>query len=77
MNDRAITALRTRHLCDYIDSQHIGYLADNHEAIEWFLDKDTSCTQSVWRARWNVVHRVAWPPDGGPHTMEYVVMKRK
>ena len=77
MNDRAITALRTHHLCDYIDSQHIGYLADNHEAIEWFLDRDTSCAQSVWRARWNVVHRVAWPPDGGLGRMEYVVMKRK
>jgi hypothetical protein len=76
MNDRAIAAIRNQRLCEYIDGQRIGYLADNEEAIEFFLSRDESCETSRWRTRWQVVHRVIWPPDA-TSTLMFVVIKRR
>jgi hypothetical protein len=76
MNDHAIAAIRNQRLCEYIDDQRIGYLADNEQAIEFFLSRDRSCETAQWRTQWEVVHRLAWPPDA-TNVMTFVVMKRR
>ena len=76
MNDRAIAAIQSHRLCEYIDNQRIRFLADNEAALEMFLSRDTSCEKDSWRAHWGVVHRVSWPP-GGPNALTFVVMQKR
>jgi len=76
MNDSVLAPLRDGSLCDYIDAQSLDYLVDSDLAIEYFFDRDPSCIRTQWRRRWQVLHRVVWPPDRTVNQITVVVVKR-
>jgi hypothetical protein len=74
MNDAAISAIQSRTLSSYIDSQGIEYLADIDGEIERFMDNFSG--DHNWRLNWQEVHSATIPTFGGASDTRFIVLRR-